>query len=113
MRELKDHVKALAKYSHESENEVVLGLLSNHVWRSEESLLCWSISEEALGKAMYVLFCSGDGKELYPMILKIAKQNNCTRIYCVTQRPRGIERKYGFRPVGTLMVMEVEDGQSI
>ena len=107
MLTLDDHLKGLVKHTSNTREEILLAIETNYHELTENFLIVWSISEEADGKVMYVLFGSGDGLKAMERLKEIAKKGNCKRIYCVTQRPRGMEKKLGFKPVGVLMMQEV------
>ena len=108
MKSIKEHIDSLSKHTNETKEDIIHCLFENEKELTNDSLLCWSIHEEVEGFVMYVLFASGDGLKLIERIKEIARDNQCVRIYCVTQRPKGMEKKFGFKPVGTLMKMEVE-----
>ena len=105
IKQLNEHLRLLAKHGADSEEEIREGLFANPCKSWNNNLLSWNFGEQPRGKVMTVLFASGNGNELINEIKKISKENNCVKIYCVSQRPKGMERKFGFKPVGTLMEM--------
>jgi len=105
---LEQHVDRLAKYCSDSKSDIRKCILDNFHWIDEDSFLCWSFREQSNGLCLYVLFASGNGEKLLKAIKKIANSNRCAKIYFITQRPKAFERKYKFKPLGTLMEMEVD-----
>jgi len=102
------YIDDLLKHTNSTLDEIKDCLLLNDTIVNDNFLLCYNIREESCGRVMYVLFAAGDGKKAYSRFMSIAKRKKCNRIYCVTNRPKGMERKYGFKPIGTLMEIEVE-----
>ena len=107
MLTLNDHLNRLVKHTSNSRDEILLAMKTNYHELTDDFLIVWSLSQEADGQVMYVLFGSGDGLKSMKRLKEIARDNGCKRMYCVTQRPRGMEKKLGFKPVGVLMVQEV------
>lgn len=105
---MEEHIDKLAKYSADSKSDIRKCILDNFHWIDEDSFLCWSFQEQSNGLCLYVLFASGDGSKLLKNIKLIAKNSGCKKIYFITQRPKAFERKYKFKPIGTLMEMEVD-----
>ena len=105
---LEEHIDRLAKYCSDDKEEIRKCIQDNFHWEDTNNFLCWSFREQSNGLCLYVLFASGEGKRLQEVIQAIAKGNDCKKIYFITQRPKAFERKYGFKPLGTLMEMEVD-----
>ena len=107
MISIEQHVAMLAKHCTCSPKEIEDCIWKNRLVMDTDSLLSYSLKEQSNGMAMTVLFASGDGPKIEGWMLEEANKFNCKSIYCVTQRPRAMGKKYKFKPVGTLMEREV------
>lgn len=108
MMTLDECIRRTAVHSYNTVEELKSLLSSNPVYYGEEGLIVYNFEDGVKGRMMNLFVVAGDdGKGLWKMINKLAKENSCSGLYCVTQRPDALERKYGFKPVGTLMIREV------
>ena len=103
---LKEHIENLTKITGVPPEDIYKCGFNNHMEYDESGLLIYNTKNEINGKYLNLMFVSGMGEELWARILDLKDLLHCDGIYCVTKRPKGIERKYGFKPMGTLMKWE-------
>lgn len=105
-KSLQEHLDTLVKITGCTQQEILECGLKNNMEINDNGLLIWNTKEEMKGKYLNLMFVSGFGKELWKRINKIKDKEGCVGMFCVTKRPKGIAKKYGFRSLGTLMVRE-------
>lgn len=105
---LDEHIKRLAKHSVDSPEEIKTCIEKNSILQNEDSLMSFCYNyDDVHGKTMMVMFASGDGKTIWDWIHYAARNGDCSKVYCITQRPKALERKWHFKPIGTVMELEV------
>lgn len=58
-------------------------------------------------KAMVAVAMCGDGSKLVPLTEQYVRDLGYTKIMFETKRPKGFERKYGYKPVAIVMEKEI------
>lgn len=103
---LLEHIDNLSKYVTDNKDETLQAILENNKIMDDDSLLVYFIETSSIGNTMMIMYTDGDGKKIWKWIQDVSIQNNCKRLYCITQRHQSICRKYKFKPVGVLCERE-------
>ena len=106
MKTLLDHVKILSKKCHYAEDQVLRSILRNDFIIDDDSLLCYSINKGEVGEIM-MMWGEGDGEKIIRWAKSLAKENDCEKLCCISNRWEALCRKFKFRPTGVLCEMEV------
>nr|DAQ62583.1 MAG TPA: hypothetical protein [Caudoviricetes sp.] len=106
MKTLVQHVDALAQHSTDSKDVILQAILGSPFIIDEDSLLCYYVEKYPWANYLTILYESGNGTKIWEWVKKISRENKCEKIYCITQRPKGVCRKYGFRQSGVLCERE-------
>ena len=107
---LDEHVSRLAKHCIDSSNEDLIKqtILEHKYMMDETSLMSYCVNNDTDGKKLMVMFADGDGNTIWEWMHKVARENGCKLIQCLTNRHRALERKWGFKPIATYMELEVK-----
>ena len=107
---LEEHVERLSKWCVDSDDKdlITKQILANPFMMDETSLMSYFVNNNVDGNSLMILHADGDGKTIWEWMHKVAKENQCNIIQCVTNRAKALERKWGFKPIATYMELEVK-----
>ena len=108
MKTLIEHVESLSRYSDERPDEILWSILHNKRIVDEDSLLVYRVESYYGGNELNIMWGDGDGKKMEKWANKIAKENNCVKMYIITKRWKPFIKKYKGRPVAVILEREVE-----
>ena len=103
-----EHVESLSKHCDDRPDVILWSILRNHIVMDEDTLLAYSVETYPSGKELNVMWGDGNGNKLDEWANKIAKENDCVKIYVTTKRWKPFARRFHAKPVGMILEREVE-----
>ena len=107
MKTLIEHVENLSKHSDERPEIILWSILHNKRIIDDDSLLVYCIEHYPSGNEFNLMWGDGDGSKIEEWAERIAKENNCVKMYVITKRWKPFARRFHAKPVAVILEREV------
>jgi len=107
MKTLIEHVESLSKHCEDRPEIILWSILHNNMIIDDDSLLVYDVEIYPFGNELNVMWGDGDGRKIEEWVMKVAKENNCKKMYVITKRWKPFARRFHCRPVGVILEREV------
>jgi len=108
MKTLIEHVESLSRYCNDSPEIILWSILRHDKIIDDDSLLVYCVEDYPSGRELNVMWGDGNGKKLNKWAERVAKENDCVKMYVITKRWRPFARMFHCRPVGVILEREVK-----
>lgn len=102
------HVQSLAKHCDTPPDEILWGILNNNRIIDNDTLLVYCVESYPNGKELNVMWGDGNGDKLNEWADRIAKENDCKKMYVITKRWKPFARRFHCKPVAVILEREVQ-----